>query len=333
MNVNRLVNFRVAVALAALLALAACGQDDPGKNGPPADVTLPDPGPSGWQWETGAFGVAPGEELQDCYFFQVPGDQPVMVNRITLGQNQGTHHMNVFRVKTIQKLSGKHGDVVKGGECWNSGNWADWPLVTNSQSDGNVEDWYLPERVALKFEPGEVLMLQTHYVNATTQKTPTRGKVVVNFYGAEPSQVDHEMGTLFATNQNIRICPGDKKKTFEATCKIAQAGPVTVSAANGHFHSRGDRFAMNRWDSINGKGEQFYESLAWDEPVFTKDLNVPIAQDGGISWTCEFSALASECGDPNDDCCFTFGGFVEYQEHCNAFAYYWPKGATDKNCF
>lgn len=314
------------------LALCGCGNDDE-TPGPAADVTLPDPGPNGWQWTTGTFEVPQGEEIQDCYFFQVPGDKPVFVNRITLAQNEGTHHMNVFRVRTPKGLSGKHGEVVKGGECWKSVNWSDWPLVTNSQSGGATEDWNLPDRVGLKIEPGEMLMLQTHYVNGSTQSTPTRGKVVVNFYGAEPSEIDHEMGTLFATNQNIRICPGDNKKTFEATCKVGQDGPVTVAAANGHFHSRGDRFTMKTWEPMGGAGAQFYESLTWDEPPFTKDLSVPIADKGGITWTCEFSALASECGDPKDECCFTFGGKVEFQEHCNAFAYYWPKGASDKNCF
>jgi len=320
------------IALLGALTLLGCG-DDSGKETPPEDVTLPDPGPLGWQWTTGTFEVPAGEEIQDCYFYEIPGDKPFLVNQVTLAQNAGTHHMNVFRVKTIKGLDGKHGEVVKGGECWKSVNWSDWPLVTNSQSGGATEDWKLPDGVGLKFEPGEKIMLQTHYVNGNTQKTPTRGKVVVNFYGAEESTIQHEMGTLFATNQNIRICPGDKGKTFEATCKIGQDGPVTVAAANGHFHSRGDKFTMNAWDPTNGKGEQFYESLTWDEPPFAKDLSVPVVQNGGITWTCDFSALANECGDPNDECCFTFGGKVEFQEHCNAFVYYWPKGASDKNCF
>jgi len=323
---------RFCAALATLLTLTGCGSDD-SEPTPPQDVTLPDPGPGGFQYSTGVFDVPQGDEVQDCYFFELPFDEPVYFNRITLAQNDGTHHMNVFRVKSVQKLDGKPGDVVKGGECWTSANWADWPLVTNSQSGGQVEDWNMPEGVALRFEPHEKLMLQTHYVNANTQKTSTRGKVIVNFYGVEPANVQHEMGTVFATNQNIRICPGDTNKTFEASCKVAIEGPVTLDAANGHFHSRGDRFTINKWDPVNGKGQQFYESKTWDDPPFSKGLNVALNQGDGISWACDFSAAATECGDPNDDCCFTFGGFVEYQEHCNAFVYYWPRGKTDVNCF
>lgn len=298
------------------------------------DVELPDPGPLGWQLTTGVFEVPQGEEIQDCYFFEVPFDDPTFVNRITLAHNDGSHHMNVFRIRTIANLDGAPGDVVKGGECWTSANWKDWPLVANNQSGGvDGEDWQMPSGVALRFEPREKIMLQTHYVNATTQKTPAKAKVVANFYGVEEGAVQNELGTLFATNQNIQVCPGETGKTFESTCKIAQDGPVTVIAANGHFHSRGDKFTMNSWDPVNGIGAQFYESLTWDDPPFERDLEVKLAQDDGVTWTCEFSAQTTDCGDQANGCCFTFGGKVEFQEHCNAFVYYYPKGASDKNCF
>lgn len=321
-----------AAFLVALAGLPGCGNDDP-KSPEPSEVTLPDPGPNGWQWTTGLFEVEQGAEVQDCYFFEVPFDHPVFVNRITAIQNDGSHHMNVFRLRTIKALDGNPGDVVKGGECWKSGNWADWPLVANNQSDGKLEDWSMPDGVAMRFEAREKLMLQTHYVNASTQETPADGKVVINFEGIEEAQVQAEMGTLFATNQNIRICPGEQKKTFESTCKIAADGPVKINAANGHFHSRGDRFSMSPWDELAGKGTEFYQSLDWDDPPLVKDLAVDVSQNGGVTWTCEFSAAPDECGDPADDCCFTFGGHVEYQEHCNAFVYYWPRGKTDKTCF
>lgn len=324
----------VSLGVVLGLFLVGCGSesDSQEKKGSGVDVELPDPGPLGWQMSTGVFEVPQGEEVQDCYFFEVPFDTPVFVNRIQLAHNDGSHHMNVFRVNTIANLDGAPGDVVKDGECWTSTNWKDWPLVANNQSGGpQGEDWQMPDGVALRFEPREKLMLQTHYVNATTQKTPAKAKAVTNFYGVEEANVQHELGTLFATNQEIRVCPGETQKTFEATCRVAQDGPVTVIAANGHFHSRGDRFTMNSWDPVNSKGAQFYESTSWDDPPFEHSLNVPLAQDEGVTWTCEFSALAGECGDPNDSCCYNFGGKVEFQEHCNAFVYYYPKGTSDKN--
>jgi hypothetical protein len=102
-------------------------------------------------------------------------------------------------------------------------------LVINSQNEGHV-DFNLPDMVAHRFEPGERLMLQTHYVNASTQKTPGVGRIFVNF-NRTPASVSAVLGTAFATNQSIRICPGETK-SFEATCSFAR-NHVTIFGANG----------------------------------------------------------------------------------------------------
>jgi hypothetical protein len=270
--------------------------------------------------------------VQRCYFFRVPGSgADVWVTRLVAAVNAGSHHMNVFRVRTIVNLDGEDGTVVDGGECWKSGNWADWPLVINSQEGGQYVDWQLPAGVAQKFTPGEKLMLQTHFVNARTQQTPGRGKAIVNFDAVTDSTGLVEMGTVFATDQNIRICPGDTNVPFAQTCRFARQ-PVTIIAANGHFHSRGVKFEMFPSDAQNQPGASFYTSTEWADPVFIKDLSVPVVQNGGIFFRCTYSMAPQECADPADHCCATFGPHVETQEHCNAFVYYYPKLA-DATCF
>jgi hypothetical protein len=319
--------------------LAACGASAPAA--PPTDgdsgnvVLAPPASPAqGWQLGTETFSLDPGQELQQCFFFEVPYDEPVFVKRIEIAQNPGTHHMNIFRVRSVHDLDGANGTKIADGPCWKATNWADWPLVANSQNEGNVA-MDLPEGVAHRFEAHEKIMLQTHYVNATTQKTPGLGKVLVNFQRAAASEVRDELGTAFATNQNLRICPGEVSKTFETTCRFAKDRPVTIFGANGHFHSRGRRFTMSVFDPKESEPQApFYESNSWDEPLFARDVGATVPAQGGIRYTCEFSFGPNDCGDSEDGCCFTFGGKVEFQEHCNAFVYYYPRRSdTDVNCF
>src|SRR5262249_36319242 len=156
-----------------------------------------------------------------------------------------------------------NGAVVDGGECWKSANWSDWPLVINSQNEGHV-DVNLPAGVAHRFEPGEVLMLQTHYVNASTQKTPGVGRILVNFNRTHDPNVQ-VLGTACAPNKNIKICPGDVDKTFTTTCAFAR-NDVTIFAANGHFHSRGTEFKMSVFDPTGAERPDFYLSHNWAEP-------------------------------------------------------------------
>jgi hypothetical protein len=332
---------RSVLAFGALLgaAAAACTVEpiivDSSNNGRVTDVTLRPPATpeQGWQLSIPAFSLDPAQELQQCFFFEVPYDQPVYVSHIAIAQTTGTHHMNIFRVRTVAGLNGAHGDVVVDGECWKPTNWFDWPLVVNSQNEGNVE-LDLPEGVAHRFDPHEKIMLQTHYVNATTQTTPSVGKVLVNFDRIDKSAVTAELGTAFATNQNLRVCPGQSGVSFETTCRFAGDKPVTIFGANGHFHSRGRLFTMSVFHPLEGASEPFYESSSWNEPLFAKHLGLEVPARGGVSYRCEFAAAPSECGNPDDGCCFTFGGKVEFQEHCNAFVYYYPRrDDTDVNCF
>ncbi len=317
------------VALVGLIALAGCGE-------PINGVLDPPPEGQGFQYKLEDFEVGAGVETQRCYFVAVPGAQgsDVWVNEIRMSQTDGSHHMNIFRVKTIKALDGTvGGPPVVDGECFKSPNWSDWPIVANTQQDGKI-DWKLPEGVAHKFAAGEKLMIQSHYVNATTQKSPENGRVSINFYTT--TTATQELGTLFATNQNIKICPGDVGKSFTKTCKFPSAG-VNVIAANGHFHSRGKLFEMFAVDAQGAVGEKFYTSTSWDDPPMSRDFQTVLPAGAGVQWKCTFDFPEGTCGMnamgvPNPDCCYTFGPKVEGNEHCNAFVYYYPK-TVDVNCF
>ena len=341
--------------VAAGVATAACGDNVSGyvpwRLDPLSDY-------EGMWVRTPEFDVGAGEEIQDCYFFRVPPQSrgTLMVDRLHLALNPGSHHMNVFRVKTIRMLDpaagspidlgGVRGTVVRGGECWEPPNWQNWPLVTNSQQsqeDDPVLVWNLPTGVATRFDPGEMLMMQVHYVNAVTQDTPYRGRAGINFYRSHDDD-PMELGTLFATQQNVRVCRSDPRLTFDGTCSIP-ARTHTVAAVNGHFHSRGLRFSVYAWDGITTElpptSARFYQSQRWSEPDMRTGLAVPLAPGGGIWWTCEYQwseppggCAAIDALDPlhANDCCYTFGPTVETSEHCNVFLYYYPK-SDDIDCF
>jgi len=319
--------------LCALLLLAGCPGPD---NTNVVDVHLDAPAAGkGFQLSIPAFAVAAGTEVQSCYFFKIPGNpgDDVWVDHYEIAQTTGSHHMNIFRVNTIKNLAPTaDGSPVVNGECFISSNWSDWPLVVNSQQDSTT-DWKLPPGVGAKFKAGDQIMLQTHYVNATTQKTPAMAKVLVNFNFPSTTPAN-EMSTLFASNQNIRICPGDTDKSFTKTCQFNATG-VHVIAANGHFHSRGTKFEIMPVDNMGTTGDDFYVSTVWDDPPMTRDIDVVLPDNGGVEWKCTFSAPVGSCGNPMDSCCFTFGGHVDSQEHCNAFVYYWGATLTsqDINCF
>lgn len=353
------MNTRPSLVLRALcgLALLSACPEDPEPFEPWTLETLA--ASDGFSLRIPEFDVPSGAELQDCYFVRVPdlgGGEDVWIHRVHMAINPGSHHMNVFRVRTIQGLGpddgeavtlgeGLSGTVVRGGsdpttgECWKSANWSDWPLVANTQNSDPASpytDWTMPTDVALRLTPGELLMVQTHYVNATTQATPEKGRVGINFHRfTSPNPI--ELGTLFATQQSIRICRSNQQPSYSGTCRFPP-GALTITAANGHFHSRGRTFDVYSWDGTSESqppaSDRFYASTTWAEPPMARDLTVQPPSGGGIWWTCKYQWVEPEQGcadvdarDPEKqgDCCYTFGPIVETSEHCNVFVYYYPK--------
>lgn len=331
------MRIHASVFVAGMAVLSGCGNGDPTLINPP-------PAGQGFQLSVPEFDVPAGTDTQRCFFFAVPGtpDQEVWVNKYEIAQPVGSHHMNLFRVKTIKNLSGDPGTSVVDGECFISSNWSDWPLVVNSQQPSNTS-WQLPDTVGAKFHGGELLMLQTHFVNATTQKTPTPAHVRVNLWTTAPQP--NELGTVFATNQNIQVCPGDVDRTFKKSCQFPGSSPIHVIAANGHFHSRGTLFEMFTDDAQGNQVSKFYTSNVWDDPpMIRSDATHPSIAEmdagGRFEWDCHFdfpttpgACGADKTGMPTADCCYQFGPRVDINEHCNAFIYYWPKVDTDVTCF
>lgn len=329
---------RQVLVVAVFMALTGCPQRGP------EDVKLDPPeAGKGFQLQIAPFDVPEGVETQRCFFFEIASDTPVFVSRFEIAQNPGTHHMNIFRVRTLKGLDGAPGESVAEGECWKSVNWSDWPLVVNSQESdpgglGSLPDghtrWDMPADVAMRFEPHEKIMLQTHYVNASTQKTPLKARVLVNFHTMPEAQVKAEVGTAFATNQSIRVCPGETGKYFESTCKLSTTDPITIIGANSHFHSRGKKFEISVMDPAapTSSTPPFYTSTNWHDPPMEWALKVPVPAGGGFRYRCEYDVPQTACGNADDGCCYTFGGKVEFQEHCNAFVYFYPK-TRDVGCF
>lgn len=337
----------------------------------PAKLAAP-PSGQGVQLKTDLFTVPAGTEVQACYFFKVADllkeagmdpTKPLELHRVQMVIRSGSHHTSLFRVRTVTGLDPANGAVQVGtngtGQCFVSSNWSDWPLVSNTQEQGDI-DWSYPDGVANEIDPSETLMLQTHYVNAATQQTAGgSGQAAIDLWSMDASQVKYQLGTVFATNQAIRICEHNPTPSFGAGCQFKSGQPVTIVGANGHFHSRGKEFDIYTWDgkttTTPPESDRFYQSLDWASPpmLHSPDLSVPVAAGGGFWWTCSYdwqdpSQLTGgkdTCQTLNavdakkymtppaqQDCCYTFGGQVDLNEHCNAFVYYYPK-QDNVNCF
>ena len=266
----------------------------------------------GVQIGTPDFVVPAGQERQWCYYFKLPSDVDLNVVRFEIRYLAGSHHMNLFQ--TDKDVPDHDEDCFDKMPLTSPENPNGVDLVIGSQRE--AFDWALPPGVAFRLKAHRQLVLQTHYVNATTQQTPSGyGKVLINLV-TEPdtSKITAHMGTMFANNVNIHI-PPHEARSFSTTCGLPKA--AKLAALTGHFHSRGRVFSVNLAPDGADPTADIYRSRAWDEPPF-RVLAEPrdIPAGGGLYYTCDFQNRS--------DLDIKFGPRVDTDEHCNLFAYFYP---------
>ncbi|MBL8681131.1 MAG: hypothetical protein JNK05_18275 [Myxococcales bacterium] len=325
----------VACGLASLIASCA-----PAVEPYVAPVLAPPPEGRGIQLRI-SFEVPPGTEQQRCWTFRLPTTRDLEVVRYEVAYNRGSHHMNLFRaIPSVEqqarqsgvRLPEETGMAGPGVECFNAIDFDRFDLVVGSQD--TKLDWSLPQGVAYRLHANSLMILQSHYVNGRTQATPgDRAEVLVNLWTAEdPSTIRNHLGTMFANNRQLNIPPRSTNVPYSRGCDLPAGG--TFIAMTGHFHSRGRTFTV--WDSTDAvtPQNQCYRSANWAEPPFMvldgregRPSPVTVPRNGGLFYTCTF--------DNPGNTPITFGPHVEYEEHCNLFAYYYPvdPDARARYCF
>ncbi len=318
-------NRRSSLFIFALAFAAGCQPAGTGPAAPPvapplaaaADVALAPPPPGeGVQLSVGPFDVAPGTEVQRNFFMKLPVDQDVMLSRVQVAYPTGSHHCNIFKSDT--KNADDHVE-----DSFEAIDYEAYQMFTAAQT-GNL-DWKYPEGVGLKLAKRQQLLIQTHWVNAATQKTPGgKGVVKINFWFAKPETIKTPLGMAFIINKNLDIPPRTEsaaKKIVDLT-RQGYKQDAKILAMTGHFHSRGKTFDINRFDG-DKIGDLIYRSDNWDEPPF-KAFDTPIDLKAGqkLLYTTTFVN--------SSDLVIKFGPKVETQEHSNLFMYFTPGPADGK---
>ena len=298
----------------------------------PADIILPKPS-NGEQILVPPFDVPPGKEVQRNYFFKLKNEQTLWVNEIEFLYPPGSHHLNLFTGAPKDVPDGSFEDVFKVVP------FGDWSLRASSQT-GRLT-WRLPTGVATPMDPHQQILAQIHFVNIGSQTSPIGGCAAINLQSlnVDPANPPVTLGSLFLQNKNIKIHP-QETISYDYGITLDHYGhnvDVKLAAVTGHFHWRGKKFEIRKWDGLNknpdgspatgefdrmGVENSIYVSDNWDEPPFKLygDDGPEIPVGWGIVYRTTYVNAT--------DNLYCFGPHVETQEHANAFIYFYPGPAA-----
>jgi hypothetical protein len=229
----------------------------------------------------------------------------VMGGRHDLGP--GTHHYLLYRTRLTTWTPDldatvpcdEHASVMTSATQY----------VTGGQTPH--EDADFPAAAALSFAPGEILLLQGHFVSSSPK--PRRATIEVDLRLTSADKVEQKAGVLRFYDPFIFVPP---RGTATARAECTLAHDVTLIAAAGHMHARGTAYRAYA-DPPGGpkSAAPFYTTKDGLHPDFW----------GGFSALPAGTTLRFECDYANDEDTPVIQGLSAVtNEMCMLSAFYYP---------
>jgi hypothetical protein len=309
-------------ALLAFPAMLGCSSD-PAPT-PAEDLLAPPAEGTGIQLKM-VTSIEPGLETERCQFFVAP-EEGLYVNRETVRFTAGSHHVLVYTTpyKVIPTTTEAGVEVDTSGvmDC-PEGATADWEVtgvLGGSQSyDGDSMLNTLPEGVAVQIQPGAVLLMNTHYLNASSEMLEADARV--NFYSTPKETVKEEAGLLFYYNPFIHV-PANGTSSARMRCPVTK--DISVVNVQSHMHKRGVGFVADLTDGDGKKIQEIYANTEWEAvPVKKFDPLLQIKAGQELDYRCDYQ---------NTEARDIIQGATTKDEMCMLIGAYYPRDEALENC-
>ncbi|WP_437333265.1 hypothetical protein [Sorangium sp. So ce394] len=317
---------RTTIKLVALLGtctLVGCTSSPPSSDVPEDDLLAPPPAGAGVQFRMVAM-LDPGVEIQRCKLFVVP-PEGLNIQRDEVRFSSGSHHVLLYETPYAElPTKTRHGvpiDATQVHDCKDGpqGEWEINGVFAGSQSrDGVSFLGELPPGVAVKVPPGKVLLMNTHYINASAEPIETDARI--NIYTIPDDAVEIEAGMLFHYNPFIDV-PARGESSARMRCTADQ--DISVVRIQSHTHSRGVGYVAHKVD-LDGKMTELYAHDQWE--------NVPTREFSPFLEVKKGEALDYRCDFANAEEREIAQGLTTKDEMCMLIGPYFPRSPMYENC-
>ena len=307
--------------LVSFASLVGCGGSDvePNQNPPVDELLAPPAAGEGVQFKM-VTELAAGSEVEHCMFVRGPAEG-MFVNHDEVRYSKGSHHVLVYETQyteiPTQKNDGTAVDTSGVFDCSDgaTNGWDVTKLVAGSQNADGASMLSLPPGVAMKVRPNAVLLMNAHYVNASSAALSP--EVRVNMYTIPEADVKTEGDILFLYNPFIFVgANGEGRARMQ--CKVHS--DLTIQTIQSHMHARGSGYEA----SVRGEAEPFYTNTAW-EGVPVKDFGAGLQVKAGsyFDYHCDYKNAGTKD---------VFQGPRSTDEMCMLIGSYYPANALTSDC-
>lgn len=308
-----------AAIFVSLAGLVACGEEPMDPEPAPVGNLLEPPEPGAGHQFVMTTELTAGTEAEHCQFVVGP-PEGMYLNRDEVRYSAGSHHFLLYETSynsiPTAREDGTPVDTSGVFDCTDgaTNGWRVTKLIAGSQNADGGSFLSFPPGVALYVEPGAVLLMNAHYINASDQALEP--EVNINLYTIPEEEVTTAGDILFLYNPLIHV-PASSTARARWRCPVHR--DITIVNAQSHMHARGVGYEA----MIVGQ-EPFYSNDRWEEvPVgrFEPGLQVPAGSQ--IDYYCDYMNPGAEAVDQ---------GPRSTDEMCMLIGSYYPADVATANC-
>jgi hypothetical protein len=299
------------------------GTDDDGADD---DDGSDDGGVGPYTIEWGPVTVGPGVESTQCIRKRLPTDRAIRVGQIENNLGLASHHMIVYRLADGDETDAPE-DCLPFVDVLDPE--AGAPLAVTQKAEETIA---LPQGVAFTLEPGQLIRIELHYINATEE--PQELRASSTFIELPEDEFEQEADFLFIGSPDINLpaAPDLPEQPDPVTLGPvslpipAELTGINVFAITGHQHQWGTDVQVSLATDPEEPGDPIYapENFQWDEPeTIYHDPPIQVPEGASFNFSCTWENKSeSQVG---------FGESVD-DEMCFFWAYYYPSQGA-KICF
>ena len=288
------------IGMSAALLTLGCGSSPE-----PSDVDEPAPGYI--RYDTAPISVAAGESGIWNQWVALPVDYERIVVDLTGTQSLSGHHAILYTTTDIQPVGTVRVDAAS-------------DQLTRQFVGGVVgqsTELELPEGVVFRVPAGRGLLIQTHYLNVTSESVVGTSRIDVKFGTPSP---EYELASLFGTASLEVNLPPQQASEREVSCVIEQDLPLLMFA--NHMHQWGRTVTTTVTDP-NGVTQVLKEDPRWNaewgyNPNFTiesKEEPLLLLKGSKVSTKCTWDNTTPETLAYPSEMCMFIGFFLGERDH------------------
>ena len=263
----------------------------------------------------GDWTMEPGAEVTKCVNKRLDNEETVFVTAIRTVMAKGSHHLIVYKSDSDE-------EILEPEECFpftETLNSETVPLIISQVADETLQ---LPPGIALRFDPGQMIRIESHYLNYFPEEITAHADVEFDTISA--LDLKHEANMLFYGTPDFELQAGESFTTDWYFLDMPEGSELF--ALTGHTHQYGTNVEIALGDQNNKNEAPTAEELIypgtptydWDEPpIVAFDPPLKFSKGEGFRYRCSWLNTSDKkvgFGESADDeMCFFWGYYFPSQ--------------------